>query len=217
MTLTHMRESRESVSRQTWPDFAFTEEQWNEIAKLGDIPPLSADEELLRPGRRMLEVNIGLYQLRKRLRASVMAPAKVRDELAATEGYINEARERLRQLEERQPVGWQLSFGKMIEALCEQERELRLIKNDVATEVPQRPRKGQKGGTRPRRPEMDVYYLVRNACVGVWREYHNGETISASRKSNNRLRKFIEMILRIADPDIGDATIDRAIARPRSR
>jgi len=217
MKLPRMGEPREIVGGEVYPNFAFTDEQWSEIARLGDIPLLSADEELFRLGRRTLEVNVGLYRLRKRLRAIAMSPAEVRDELAAFECFCWDWQKRLRQLEERRPVGWARSFGKMIGALREQELKAHLMKNDLAAEIPPRPRKGQKGGTRPRRPEMDVYYLVRNACVGVWREYHNGETISASRKSNNRLRKFIEMILRIADPDIGDATIDRAIARARSR
>jgi len=201
--LRRMHEPQETVSRRTWPDFAFNDQQWSEIAKLGAIPPSSVHEGLNY--RRMLEVTIGLYQRRKRLRAEggALLPGEVRKELASIVGHINEARERLRRLEGRQPVGWGMSFEGVEQALHEQQQELELYLRDSKNE-------------RPKRPELDVYYLV-GVLDGIWMKFHEGEMISSSSKRSNKSRTFVEAVLHIADPDIGPGTVTRAIKRARWR
>jgi hypothetical protein len=206
MTLTRMDGPREILFRRTWPDFAFTEEQWSEIAKLGDIPSLSANEGLNY--RRMMEVTIGLYQRRKRLRAEskrlraeggAMLPGEARKELASIQRAIWNVQERLWRLKERQPLGWDMSFGEVIKTLRQQELELYLLWENIKDE-------------QAKRPEQDVYYLV-GVLDGIWMKFHEGEMISWSRKSSNRSRAFVEAVLHIADPDIGPGTITRAIKR----
>jgi hypothetical protein len=192
----------EMVIRAVYPDFAFTDAQWNEIASDADIPPSAASDMLLGP-RRVIETTVGIYRLRQQRRAEdAMLPGDVRKELAAIQHGLWRYQERLRHIEEEQPVGWGgLSFKKEIRVLRCVETRLWLLAGDIE-DAP--------------RPERDIYYLV-GVLDGIWREFHGGEMISASTKSTNKSRAFVETILRIADPAIGGGTIDEAIKHARSR
>jgi hypothetical protein len=180
--------SRAAIVGAVYPDFRLTDKQWNEIATPGEFPASAAAE-----ARPMLEAIIGVHRLRKQRRGTAMLPAKLRKKLGGIGAAAWDLQERLRSVEQSQPVDMVLSFTNEKENLRLLEGRLNLLVGDV--------KRGAK--------DRDCYYLVR-VLDGILREF-TGKGISRSSKRTNGTREYVKTVCRIADSDITDGTIDRAM------
>jgi hypothetical protein len=180
--------SRAAIVGAVYPDFKLTDKQWNEIARLGEFPASAADE-----AQPMIEAAIRNHRLRKQRRAAAMLPADVHKELMAISAAVWDLQERLRSVEQSQPVDMVLSFTKEKETLRLLEGRVSLLAGDIE--------RGAK--------DRDAYYLVR-VLDGILREC-TGKPIMRSRKRTDNSHEYIKAVCRVADPDIGDGTIERAM------
>jgi hypothetical protein len=181
---TPRRKTRAAFVGAVYPDFKLTDEQWNEIAKLGSSS-VAAEARL--------EATVGIHRLRKQRRSAGMLPAEVRKELMAIAAATWDLQERLRSLEQSQLAPLMLSFANEKKTLRSLEVHLNLLAGDIP--------RGKKG--------RDAYFLVQ-VLDDILCEC-TGKGISRSNKRTNSTREYVKMVCRIADPDIGDGTIEWAM------
>jgi hypothetical protein len=172
--------------------FALTDDQRSEISRLSGIPEHNAD------AWAMIEVSIGLYRRRKILWDRAMLPAEIRIGLEDLSRECVNLRERLWTLIDRARPRYALSFSEELTALRKLEAQFLIMAGDIEV--------GQTGpGT------GDAYILV-NRLDGIRREC-TGRKITRSQKRADSSRDYIEAVFRIADPEIGPGTIERAMKR----
>src|SRR5262249_41076619 len=201
------RKPRVAVVGAVGFDFKLTDEQWNEIAnesaKLGSISPSKADEVQARP---RMEAIIGILRSRKQGRSASISPAEARKELMAISTIAWDLQERLRSLEQSHLlVRHSFSYPKshpevMVLSFTKEKGNLRLLEvraNLVAGDIG----RGVK--------DRDAYFLVQ-VLDDILREC-TGRGISRSNKRTNSTREYVKTVCRIADPDMGDGTIERAM------
>jgi len=225
MTMALSREPRAGSST-----FAFTDQQWSTLfpaecspavtrRAVAKQPDQRTDEERAAVAqldtRKVIETAVTIFRHRHQRRAAAMSPAEARDELAAARASLRDVQERVRRLEQRQPVDWSLSFKEALTHLHAADLHLYLPADEVAALVPSRPRKGAKGGTRPRRPEMDTYHLV-GVLGGADLLNSRKRPSKQSGRKQEPSRKFVRAIIHIAGLGISDNTIDRALNHLRA-
>jgi len=177
------------------PSFPFflTEEQWKETAKLSGIPE-GADD-----ARHEIEIRIENFHETQASALDRMKPAKICEELGALAEQTSDINNRLSKL---------VDAGT---ALTSEGRQRLLQALDALRGVPKQllvaryrevaaAKRGPKAGS--------VYGLVEN-LDGI-REQFTGKKITRSYK-DDLSKEFITYVCRIADPDIGDGTIDKAM------
>jgi hypothetical protein len=213
---------------RVFPRFPLTDEQWRKTATLSGIPE-GADE-----ARHYIETTIGIFRQFQASDLDRMTPAKIREELEALAVLAQDFDSRLSKLvEERDaynaltgtaslysPLDRLTDFAgphqsehlpssvQSMTGLDGQRRLLQVL--DVVLRLPkwllvaahrvEADKRGPKAGS--------VYWLVGN-LDGI-REQCVGKKITRSYK-DDASKKYITYVCRIADPDIGDGTIEKAM------
>jgi hypothetical protein len=214
-----------------WPFFRFrlTDKQWREVAKLSEIPEGEHD------ARHHIETTIGIFREFQASDLDRVTPAKIREELEALAVLAQDLDGRLRKLVEVRdaytaltgtpslysPLDRLTDFAephqsehlpssvRSMTGLDGQRRLLQVL--DVVLGLPkwllvaahrvEADKRGPKAG--------NVYGLVGN-LDGI-REQFTGKKITRSYNKNDGSREYITYVCRIADPNIGDGTIDNAM------
>jgi hypothetical protein len=175
-----------------------TDEQWRETAKLSGIPE-GADD-----ARHHIETTIGIFRESQATDLGQVTPAEIRKELEALAARAQDLYDRLSKLVEVQDAYTALTGG-----LDGQRRLSQVL--DVLLTLPKwllvakyRGVEAKKRGPKA----QNVYWLVGN-LDGI-REHFTGKEITRSYK-DDASKKYITYVCRIADPDIGDGTIEKAM------
>ena len=211
-----------------FPRFRLTDEQWSEVAKLSEIPEGEHD------ARHHIETTIGIFRQFQASDLDRMTPAKIREEFEALAVLAQDLDSRLSKLvEERDaynamtgtaslysPLDRLTDFAgphqsehmpssvQSITGLDGQRRYLQVL--DMVQRLPEWLRvAAQRVEADKRGPKTgSVYWLVGN-LDGI-RERHTAKKITRSYK-DDASKKYITYVCRIADPDIGDGTIEKAM------
>src|SRR5262249_91840 len=198
------RKPRAAVIGMVYPGFKVTDGQWDKIRKPGSNPP-SKDAGGNGTGAWM-EAIMGMHRARKEGRRASISPAEARKELMAISTIAWDLQERLRSLEQSHLlVRHSFSYPKshpevMVLSFTKEKGNLRLLEvraNLVAGDIG----RGVK--------DRDAYFLVQ-VLDDILREC-TGRGISRSNKRTNSTREYVKTVCRIADPDMGDGTIERAM------
>jgi hypothetical protein len=88
---------RELQHDDNFPQFSFSDHDWDEIANLSGIPPTAAD------ARVMIEVTIAIYRRRKERRRVAMTPGEIRNELRAISDDAERLWQRCLRFDDRLP------------------------------------------------------------------------------------------------------------------
>jgi hypothetical protein len=181
-----------------FPRFPLTDEQWREIAKLWGIPEGEDD------ARQYIETTIGMFRESQASDLDRVTAATIREELEASAERAQDLYGRLSKLVEAPNAYTALTGGldgrrrlsQVLDVLLHLPKWL-LVAADRRVEADKR---GPKAA--------NVYWLVGN-LDGI-REQFTGEKITRSYK-DHASKKYITYVCKIADPDIGDGTIERAM------
>jgi len=211
-----------------FPRFRLTDEQWSEAAKLSEIPEGEHD------ARHHIETTIGIFRQFQASDLDRMTPAKIREELEALAVLAQDLDSRLSKLvEERDaynamtgtaslysPLDRLTDFAgphqsehlpSSVQSMTGLEGQRRLLQVlDAVLRLPkwllvaahrvEADKRGPKAGS--------VYWLVGN-LDGI-REQFTGKRITRSYK-DDLTKRYVTYVCRIADPDIGSGTIERAM------
>ena len=211
-----------------FPRFPLTDEQWRKTAELSGIP------EGERDARKDIETTIGLFRQFQASDLDRVTRARIREELEVLGVLAQDLNIRLGKLiKERDaynamtgtailysPLDRLTDFAgphqsedmpssvQSITGLDGQRRYLQVL--DVVQRLPEwlrvaaRRVKADKRGPKTR----NVYWLVGN-LDGI-RSHFTGKKITRSYK-DDASKQYITYVCRIADPDIGDGTIEKAM------
>ena len=181
-----------------FPRFRLTDEQWSEVARLSGIPE-GADD-----ARHHIETTIGIFRESQATDLGQVTSAEIRKELEALAARAQDLYDRLSKLVEVQDAYTALTGG-----LDGQRRLSQVL--DVLLTLPKwllvakyRGVEAKKRGPKA----QNVYWLVGN-LDGI-REHFTEKKITRSYK-DDASKKYITYVCRIADPDIGDGTIEKAM------
>jgi hypothetical protein len=170
--------------------FTLTDDQRNEISRLSGIPK---DHPEAWP---MIETAIGLYRRRKVLWEHAMLPTEIRKEFKDLSHACWTMQERLRRLVDRQPPVYELSFTDGLTSLRKLELQFYFMSQDIED--------GKTG------PDTEDAYILVGMLDGIRREF-TGRKLTRSEKRTDSSRDYIKAVFRIADPQIGPGTIERAM------
>jgi hypothetical protein len=175
------------------PHFRLTEEQWKKTAKLSGIPE-GADD-----ARHEIEIRIESFHETQASALDRTKPAKICEGLEAVAERISDACSRLSKLVDANT------------ALTSEGRQQLLQALDALRGVPKQllvARYREVAAAKRGPKAASVYWLVGN-LDGI-REQFTGKKITRSYK-DDLSKEYITYACRIADPDIGDGTIDKAM------
>jgi hypothetical protein len=190
MTEARLPKPREAVTGAVYPDFALTDEQWNEIARLADIPSSAAGGK----ARLMVQAHIEVY--RQNSRREMLFSDDVRKELAKIRGALCDSQAGFLRLAGLLPANLQISFSQEL-------RILRLLEERYFVRgIGHEPRK-----TGPK--TAAAYMLV--GCLIAFVKHVCDKTIRRSNKRSDTSREYIRYVCKIADPSIGPGTIEKAM------
>jgi hypothetical protein len=182
--------------KRVFPSFRLTEEQWKKTAKLSGIPE-GADD-----ARHDIETRIGIFHETQASDLDRVKPAKICEELEALAEHASDIYSRLSKLVE-EPGAYT--------ALTSEGGQQLLQALDVLRGLPKRllVARYREVAAAKRGPKAEnVYWLVSN-LDGI-REQFTRKKITRSYK-DDLSKKYITYVCRIADPDIGYGTIDKAM------
>jgi hypothetical protein len=218
--------------KRVFPSFRLTEEQWKETAKLSGIPE-GADE-----ARHHIEKTIGMFRQFQAGDLGQVPSAKIREELEALADAAQDLHDRLSKLVEVRgaytaltgapslyspysPLDRLTDFAgphqsehlpASVQSMMGLDGQRRLSQVlDVLLRLPKWLLVAKYRGVEAKRrgpKAQNVYWLVGN-LDGI-REHFTGKKITRSYK-DDASKKYITYVCRIADPDIGDGTIDKAM------
>ena len=187
------RRPRVAIVDPVYPDFKLTDKRWNataafaaKAAGLADFPASAAPQ-----ARNELEAVIGKHRLQAQRAMLWNANRAV---LAAIRDEIRAARKGCEQLAERLPPDWSAPFLKDAKVL----RLLEAHYGSIADE---------QDFPRKRGPATGADYVLINYLIGFLDRY-TGVSVQSSNKS---IRHFLEYLCKIANPNIGWKTIERAM------
>jgi hypothetical protein len=213
---------------RVFPRFPLTDEQWRKTAKLSGIPEGEHD------ARRHIETTIGIFRQFQASDLDRVTPARIREELEALADIAQDLDSRLIKLIEERDAFTALTgapnlYGPLdrlndlpgphqseylpssVQRMIRLEGQRRLSQVlDVLLGLPkwflvaahrlEPAKRGPKAGS--------VYWLVGN-LDGI-RGHFTGKKITRSYK-DDASKQYITYVCRIADPDIGDGTIEKAM------
>jgi hypothetical protein len=213
-----------------FPRLPLTDEQWKEVAKLSGIP------ETVEEARHHIETTIGIFRQFQAGDLGQVPSAKIREELEALADAAKDLHDRLSKLVEVRGAYTALTSApslyspyspldrltdftgshqsehlpSSVQSMMGLDGQRRLSQVlDVLLRLPKwllvaahrvKAKRGPKAG--------NVYSLVGN-LDGI-REHFTGKKITRSYKDDVS-KKYITYVCRIADPDIGDGTIEQAM------
>lgn len=206
-----------------FPRLPLKDDQWREIAKLSGIQE-GADD-----ARRHIETALGMFRQFRATDLDRMTSAKIGEELGSLADIARDLDSRLNKLIEERDAFTALTGApnlyspldrltdlagprqsEHLPSSLEGQRRLSQVL-DVLLRLPKwllvavdrvkADKRGPKAG--------NVYWLVGN-LDGI-REQFTGKKITRSYKDDDVSRKYITYVCKIADPDIGDGTIDNAM------
>ena len=211
-----------------FPRLPLTDEQWGEVARLSGIPE-GADD-----ARHHVETSLGMFRQFQASDLDRVTPAKIREELEALAVFAQDLDSRLSKLlQERDaynamtgtaslysPLDRLTDFAgphrsehlpSSVQSMTGLEGQRRLLQVlDAVLRLPkwllvaahrvEADKRGPKAGS--------VYWLVGN-LDGI-REQFTGKRITRSYK-DDLTKRYVTYVCRIADPDIGSGTIERAM------
>ena len=181
--------------KRVFPSFRLTEEQWKETAKLSGIPE-GADD-----ARHDIETRIGIFHETQASDLDRVKPAKICEELEALAEHASDIYSRLSKLLEPDAYTSLTSEGRL--QLLQALDQLRGLPKRLLVARYREVAAAKRG------PKAEnVYWLVGN-LDGI-REQFTGKRITRSYKDDVS-KKYITYVCRIADPDIGDGTIEKAM------
>jgi hypothetical protein len=180
---------------QAFPVLRLKDEQWSKIAKLSDIPEDSKD------ARREIEIALGMFRQFQASDSQEMLPADIREELRTLANDAGSLTDRLsRLIEDRNAyeaiIGGRVFNRELLWQLANLHPEWFLRAADRVED-------------RKRGPKAEnVYWLVGN-LDGI-RERYAAKKITRSYK-DAKSKEYITYVCKIADPAMGDGTIDGAM------
>ena len=169
--------------------FTFSTEQKEQIARLSGIP-LSEDDAWA-----MIEGQITIYRSRKAGRRYEASPAQIRHELNLLHKEIGKIFQRLVVLQDRSLLYADYSFK--VERHLLNQVDLRFVR--LMDEIDD----GKRGPS-----TRDIYIFV-SSLDGIRQEF-TGKKIKRSAKRDTS-REYVQLVCKIADPEIGKGTIENAI------
>jgi hypothetical protein len=219
-------------ARDAFPRFPLTDDQWRKTAKLSGIPE-GADE-----ARHHIEKTIGMFRQFQAGDLSQVPSAKIREELEALADAATDLHDRLSKLAKVRaaytaltgapslhspysPLDRLTDFAgphqsehlpSSVQSMMGLDGQRRLSQVlDVLLRLPKWLLVAKYRGVEAKRrgPQAkNIYWLVGN-LDGI-REHFTGKKITRSYK-DDASKKYITYVCRIADPDIGDGTIEKAM------
>jgi hypothetical protein len=179
---------------RVFPRFRLTDEQWRKIAELSGIP------EAAEEARDYIETTIGIFRESEASELNLVTAGEIRDLAERAQNLYD----RLTKL-----IEVPSAYTALISEFEGQRRLSQVL--DVLVGLPkwllvaaERRVEADKPGPKAE----NVYWLVGN-LDGI-REQFTGEKITRSGKYDSS-RKYITYVCKIADPEIGNGTIDRAM------
>jgi hypothetical protein len=189
-----------------FPRFPLTDEQWKMTAKLSGIAE-GADD-----ARHDVETRIGIFHEKQASDLDRVTPAEIRKQLEALAKLAHDLNSGFSKLLDEPDA-----YTTLIGNLDEHRRSSDVLDGRRLSEVLDvlsyldwllsdalRRVEGGKRGPKAK----DIYWLVGN-LDGI-REQFTGKKITRSYK-DDASKKYITYVCRIADPDIGDGTIEKAM------
>jgi hypothetical protein len=219
-----------STRTECFPRFPLTDEQWEIIVKLSGIP------ETAEEARHHIETTIGIFRQFQAGDLGQVPSAKIREELEALADAAKDLHDRLSKLVEVRGAYTALTgapslhspyspldrlpdfagphqsehLSSSVQSMTGLDGQRRLLQVlDVVRRLPKwllvaahrvEAKRGPKAG--------NVYWLVGN-LDGIRKQF-TGKRITRSYKDDGS-KNYISYVCRIADPDIGDGTIDKAM------
>ena len=189
-----------------FPRFPLTDEQWRKTAELSGIPE-GADE-----ARRHIGTTIGMFRESQASDLDRVTPAEIRKELKAQAKLAHDLYSGFTKLVD-EPDAYTALTGKRDERRRSSDvldaRRLSEVLDvlwylDWLLSAALGRVEGGKRGPKAK----NIYWLVSN-LDGI-RERHTGKQITRSYKDDSS-KKYITYVCRIADPVIGDGTIEKAM------
>jgi hypothetical protein len=197
------------------PRFALTDEQWRKTAKLSGIPEtakLSEIPEGADKARHYIETTIGIFRESQASDLDRVTPAEIRKQLEAQAKLAHDLYSGFSKLVD-EPDAYAALTGKLDERRRSSDvldarrlseilgvlSYLDWLLSDALGRV-ETDKRGPKA--------KNIYRLVGN-LDGI-REHHTGKKITRSYK-DDASKQYITYVSKIADPDIGDGTIEKAM------
>ena len=187
-----------------FPRFPLTDEQWRKTAELSGIPE-GADE-----ARRHIETTIGMFRESQASDLDRVTPAEIRKQLKAQANLAHDLYSGFSKLVD-EPDAYTALTGKLDERRRSSDiLDARRLSEalDVLSYLDWLLSAARVEGGKRGPKAKDIYWLVGN-LDGI-REHHTGKKITRSYK-DDASKKYITYVCRIADPDIGDGTIEKAM------
>jgi hypothetical protein len=191
--------------KRVFPSFRLTEEQWKETAKLSGIPE-GADD-----ARHDIATRIGIFHEMQASDLDRVTPAEIRNQLEALAKLAHDLNSGFSKLldepggsaltgnlDERRRSSDVLDARRLSEVL-----DVLSYLDWLLSDALRRVECGKRGP-----PAKNIYWLVGN-LDGI-REHYTGKKITRSYKDDVS-KKYITYVCRIADPDVGDGTIEKAM------
>ena len=191
-----------------WPfaRFRLTDEQWSEVAKLSEIPEGEHD------ARHHIETTIGIFRQFQASDLDRVTPPEIRKQVEALAKLAHDLYSGFSKLVD-EPDAYTALTGKPDERKRSSQvldaRRLRQVL-DVLSYLDWllSAASGRVEGSKRGPKAQNVYWLVGN-LDGI-REQFTRQKITRSYK-DDLSKGYITYVCRIADPDIGDGTIDKAM------
>jgi hypothetical protein len=193
-------------ANRPFPRFRLTDQQWSEVAKLSGIPE-GADE-----ARNHIETTIGMFRESQASDLDRVTSAEIRKQLEALAKLAHDLNSGFSKFVD-EPDAYTALTGKLYERRRSSQvlgaRRLSEVLDVLSyldsflSDALGRVEDGKRG---PK--AKNIYWLVGN-LDGI-REHFTEKKITRSYK-DDASKKYITYVSRIADPDIGDGTIDKAM------
>jgi hypothetical protein len=187
-----------------FPRFPLTDEQWSEVAKLSKIPEGEHD------ARHHIETTIGIFRQFQASDLDRVTPAELRKQLKAQAKLAHDLYSGFSKLLD-EPAAYIALTGELAERRRSSDvldaRRLSEVL-DVLSYLDGLLSAARIEGSKRGPKAKNIYWLVGN-LDGI-REHFTREKITRSYK-NDASKKYITYVCRIADPDIGDGTIEQAM------
>ena len=189
-----------------FPRFPLTDEQWRKTAELSGIPE-GADE-----ARHHIETTIGMFRESQASDLDRVTPAEIRKQLEALAKLAHDLYSGFTNLVD-EPEAYTALTGKLDEDrrssdILDARRQSEVLDVLWCLDWLLSAALGRVEGRKRGPKAKNIYWLV-GGLDGI-RERHTAKKITRSYK-DDASKKYITYVCRIADPDIGDGTVEKAM------